>query len=114
MFEYKPVRQTDLTQAFEDIDKDGVLNQLSPILLLENFVEISNYPLAPYVAFRIGMNDTDLRYTMVPTRSRWMQSLIYCFLAAAPLLTGSLDISLYLYVFYAVKFNRVGSSPQSP
>ena len=104
--------QPDLTRAFGDVDSDGVLDLLSPVSLLKNVVNITDFPPSPYVAYHITVNDADLRYYVNPTGSRFAQSLVYALLATIPILTGSLGVWLYLHVFYDVKFNELGRRPQ--
>ena len=105
-----PDGQPDLTRAFGDVDKDGVLDLLSPVSLLKNVVNVSDYPPSPYLAYHIDVNDGDMRYKMSPVGSQWRQSAIYALLIAIPIITGSIGVWLYLFVFYDVKFNKSGRS----
>ena len=100
----------DLTRAFGDVDNDGVLDLLSPVSLLKNVVEIKNnsYPPAHSLAYRIAVNDADLRYYLTPVGSSWKQALIFALLAAIPLITSVAATWAYLHTFYSVKFNDVG------
>ena len=100
----------DLTRAFGDVDKDGVLDLLSPVSLLKNVVEILNtsYPPANSLAYRIAVNDADLRYYLTPVGSSWKQAVIYALLAAVPIITSVVATWAYLRTFYSVKFNDVG------
>ena len=100
----------DLTRAFGDVDFDGVLDLLSPVALLKNVVLIRNYsyPPARSLAYRISVNDADLRYYLTPVGSSWKQALIYALLAAVPIVTGIVATWAYLQTFYSVKFNDVG------
>ena len=100
----------DLTRAFGDVDNDGVLDLLSPVSLLKNVVEIPNssYPPAQALAYRIAVNDADLRYYLTPIGSSWKQALIFALLAAVPLITSVAATWAYLRTFYSVKFNNVG------
>ena len=103
-----PDGQPDLTRAFGDVDGDNVLDLLSPVSLLKNVVEIKDYPPFPYIAYRLGVNDADLRYSVTPTGSRNRQMAIYALLLAIPILTAAVGVWAYLYAFYDVKFNDVG------
>ena len=100
----------DLTRAFGDVDNDGVLDLLSPVSLLKNVVEILNtsYPPANSLAFRIAVNDGDLRYYITPIGLGRIQAVIYALLAAVPIITGVVATWAYLRTFYSVKFNDVG------
>lgn len=103
-----PSGQPDLTRAFGDVDLDGVLDLLSPVSLLKNVVNISDFPPAPFLAYHIDVNDADMRYYLTPMGSQWRQAAIYALLIIIPVLTGSIGVWLYLYVFYDVKFNKFG------
>ena len=105
-----PDGKPDLTRAFGDVDGDGVLDLLAPMSLLTNVVEINEYPPSPYVAYRVGVNDGDLRYSVTPIGSRRRQAAIYCILIAVPILTSCLGVWMYLHVFYDVKLNEMGRS----
>ena len=108
-----PDGQPDLTRAFGDVDKDGVLDLLSPVSLLKNVVNITDYPPTPYLAYHIAVNDGDMRYNVRPMGSRWRQAAIYALLIAIPVLTASIGVWLYLFVFYDVKFNKIGKSEKN-
>ena len=92
------------------VDNDTVLDLLSPVTLLENVVWITDYPPAPHVAYRIQVNDGNLRYSLIPTGSRTAQILIFTFLAAIPLLTAIAGVWAYQHAFYDVKMNQVGQT----
>lgn len=100
----------DLTRAFGDVDNDGVLDLLAPVSLLKNVVTIPNssYPPAHSLAYRIAVNDADLRYYLTPVGSSWKQVLIYALLAVIPIITSVAATWAYLHTFYSVKFNDVG------
>ncbi len=100
----------DLTRAFGDVDSDGVLDLLSPVSLLKNVVTIPNssYPPAHSLAYRIAVNDADLRYYLTPVGSSWKQALIYALLVVIPIITSIAATWAYLHTFYSVKFNSVG------
>ena len=70
------------------VDNDTVLDLLSPVSLLKNVVWITEDPPAPHLAYRIKVNDGNLKYTLIPTGSRTVQIIIFTFLAAVPLLTA--------------------------
>lgn len=105
-----PDGQPDITRAFGDVDNDGVLDLISPVSLLKNVVNVSAYPPSPHLAYQIDLNDGDMRYRLTPIGSQWRQSAIYALLIAIPILTGSVAVWLYLFVFYDVKFNKIGRS----
>ena len=108
-----PDGQPDLTRAFGDVDQDGILDLLDPVSLLKNVINISAYPPSPYLAYHLEVNDGDMRYHLTPVGSQWRQSAIYALLIAVPILTGSIGVWLYLFVFYDVKFNKIGKSEKN-
>lgn len=103
-----PAGKPDLTRAFGDVDNDTVLDLLSPVSLLKNVIWMDQHPPSPHLAYRVKINDADLRYFLIPTGSRISQILIFTFLAAIPVLTAIAAAWAYQRAFYAVKFNRVG------
>lgn len=100
----------DLTRVFGDPDSDNILDRLSPVSLLENVVNVTYDPPAPFVAYEIAANDGSLRYTLTPIGLRRNQMIIYFLLMFSPLATSIIGIWLYRYVFYTVKLNEVGKS----
>lgn len=68
----------DLTRVFGDPDMDGILDRLSPVSLLENIVNVTDYPPPPCVAYQIAAHDGSLRYTLTPIGLRRNQMII-CF-----------------------------------
>ncbi|KAL8668001.1 MAG: hypothetical protein Q9168_007129 [Polycauliona sp. 1 TL-2023] len=100
----------DLTRVFGDPDGDGVLDRLSPVSLLANVVNISDFPPAPFIAYRIGVNDGSLRYTLTPIGLRRDQIVIYFLLMFLPVATSLAGVLCYRHFFYAVKINEIGKA----
>ncbi|KAL8830931.1 MAG: hypothetical protein Q9170_005505 [Blastenia crenularia] len=100
----------DLTRVFGDPDNDGILDRLSPVSLLENVVNVTDYPPAPYVAYRIAASDGSLRYTLTPIGLRRNQMIVYFLLMFLPIVTALAGVWFYRDAFYAVKLNEVGKS----
>ncbi|KAL8801671.1 MAG: hypothetical protein Q9182_004308 [Xanthomendoza sp. 2 TL-2023] len=98
----------DLTRVFGDPDSDGILDRLSPVSLLANVVNVSDYPASPYVAYQIAANDGSLRYTLTPIGLRRNQMIIYFLLMFLPLITSIAGVFSYRHIFYAVKLNEIG------
>ncbi|KAL9027124.1 MAG: hypothetical protein Q9196_004310, partial [Gyalolechia fulgens] len=98
----------DLTRVFGDPDMDGVLDRLSPVSLLKNVVNVTDYPPPPFVAYQIAANDGSRRYTLTPTGLRHDQMIIYFLLMFLPVMTSLGGIWLYRHVFYVVKVNEIG------
>ena len=104
-----PEGHPDLTRAFGDVDNDTVLDLLSPVSLLKNVIQL-DYPPSQAPAFRVKIDDGNLRYSLTPTGSRTAQIVLYTFLAAIPILTAILGTWAYQQAFYSVKFNRIGQT----
>ena len=98
----------DLTRVFGDPDNDGILDRLSPVSLLANVVNVSDYPPSPFVAYQIAANDGSLRYTLTPIGLRRNQMIIYLLMMFLPLATSVAGVLYYRLVFYAVKLNEIG------
>ena len=98
----------DLTRVFGDPDNDRILDRLSPMSLLPNVVNISDYPPSPFVAYQISANDGSLRYNLIPIGLRRNQMIIYFLLMFLPVATSLAGVFCYRHVFYAVKLNEIG------
>ncbi|KAL8855438.1 MAG: hypothetical protein Q9178_007906 [Gyalolechia marmorata] len=98
----------DKTRVFGDPDGDGILDRLSPVSLLANVVNVSDYPPSPFVAYLISVNDGSLRYTMTPIGLRRNQMIIYFLLMFLPVASSLSGVLCYRHVFYAVKLNEIG------
>lgn len=105
-----PDSTPDLTRVFGDPDNDGILDRLSPVSLLANVVNVSDYPSPPYVAYQIAANDGSLRYNLTPIGLRRNQKIIYFLLMFLPLITSLTGVLFYRHVFYAVKLNEIGKA----
>ncbi|RDH31235.1 alpha-1,3-glucan synthase [Aspergillus welwitschiae] len=98
----------DQTQVFGDIDGDNVLDQVPPVTLLNNVFNVTIPPPSPYLAFKLSVNDGDLRVYATPTGSRWVQLALFILLAIIPVATAVGAVYIYLKAFYQVKFNQIG------
>ncbi|KAL8886169.1 MAG: hypothetical protein Q9215_006085 [Flavoplaca cf. flavocitrina] len=98
----------DLTRVFGDPDNDGILDRLSPMSLLPNVVNISDYPPSPFVAYQISANDGSLRYNLIPIGLRRNQIIIYFLLMFLPVASSLAGVLCYRHVFYTVKLNEIG------
>ncbi|KAL8851905.1 MAG: hypothetical protein Q9221_003229 [Calogaya cf. arnoldii] len=104
----------DLTRVFGDPDGDGILDRLSPVSLLANVVNVSDYPPSPFVAYQIAANDGSLRYTLTPTGLRRNQMIIYFMMMFLPIATSLAGVFSYRHVFYTVKLNEIGKPEHRP
>ncbi|GKZ26283.1 hypothetical protein AbraIFM66951_003610 [Aspergillus brasiliensis] len=98
----------DQTQVFGDIDGDNVLDQVPPVTLLSNVFNVTIPPPSPYLAFKLSVNDGDLKVYATPTGSRWVQLALFILLAVIPVATAVGAVYIYLKAFYQVKFNQIG------
>lgn len=114
----------DMTKAYGDIDNDTVLDRLSPASLQEPVVPVVNIadmvggkdmgPPFPYLAWRVQVNDGNLRYNLVPVGSRRIQFVLFVLLGSTPLFTAIAAVVMYRGAFYKIKFNKVGLSKRVP
>ncbi|KAK5706292.1 hypothetical protein LTR97_001279 [Elasticomyces elasticus] len=104
-----PDGKPDISYAFGDVDNDTVLDRISPTSLQMLVTNITNNgPQSPFLAWRILLNDGDLRYYLVPVGSRYVQLALWLLLLFIPLLTAIAGVWLYMRAFYGVKFNQIG------
>ncbi|RDW79794.1 putative alpha 1,3 glucan synthase [Coleophoma cylindrospora] len=105
-----PDKQPDATYVFGDIDNDTILDRSLPDALAPSFVNLSNLPPSPYLAYRVDLVDSTARYTLVPVGSRLVQIIVFSLLLAIPLITAFVSTWAYIGAFYGVKFNKIGIS----
>lgn len=105
-----PDGQADSGFVYGDLDENKVLDRALPDALGPVVVNISDFPPAPYLAWRMEIDDGSMAYRILPTGSRFNQILMFALLWTIPILTGVLSIWTYMGVFYSVKFNKIGIS----
>ncbi|RAL13908.1 alpha-1,3-glucan synthase [Aspergillus homomorphus CBS 101889] len=98
----------DQTLVFGDLDGDNVLDQVPPVTLLSNVFNVTIPPPSPYLAFKLSVDDSELRVYATPTGSRWVQLALFILLAVVPVATAFGAVYVYLKSFYQVKFNQIG------
>lgn len=98
----------DKTQAFGDVDGDGILDVMEIDTLTPNVANISNSPPRPYLGYRIQASDANMSYHLTPVGSDRVQLAFGLLLAVVPILTGALTVFIYVKGFYQVKFNEIG------
>ncbi|KAI9836233.1 MAG: hypothetical protein M1819_001570 [Sarea resinae] len=103
-----PDGKPDLTRAYGDIDNDTVLDLIPPITLEDAVVNVTSMPPSPYLAYRISVNDGNLRFQLIPVGSRWEQLALFLLLGLIPIITASAAVYIYTRAFYQVKFNQIG------
>ncbi|RDW75869.1 glycoside hydrolase family 13 protein [Coleophoma crateriformis] len=118
-----PDGEPDKTFILGDVDLDGVLDRMPPSSLSTTLVNYTYradtgnhllgdfiYPPAPYLGYKVVLNDGDYAYGLVPYGSRAQQMILAFLMIIIPVVTGGLSIWLFMKSFYAVKFNAVGIS----
>lgn len=103
-----PDGQPDQTRVYGDIDGDYVLDRIPPYSLINNVINITDPPPAPFLGWRITLNDANYRFQLTPIGSRWNQLVLYIFLWLIPILTGAAAVWAFVTSFYGVKLNEFG------
>jgi len=96
-----PDGQPDKTMVFGDISNNSVLDRILPDALGDPFLNLSVYPPAPHVAYRLELTDASLSFNLVPVGSRFQQMLIFVLLWTIPILTGLIGVWTYMGAFYS-------------
>lgn len=108
-----PDGQPDQTFIFGDIDADGVLERLPPSSLVETSINITDAPPKPYLAYRLQVQDSTLKYGLIPVGNMHLQLALYILLWIVPLLAGMVAVEAFRRSFYKIKFNEVGVAQPS-
>ncbi|RDW80976.1 hypothetical protein BP5796_05674 [Coleophoma crateriformis] len=107
-----PDGQPDKSAAYGDVDRDGVLDWLSPDSLANNVINISAAPAHGYLAYKLVVNDGTWGYTLVPYGSSLAQMIVLVLLCLIPIITALLGVWAFRASFYKVKFNKMGSQAE--
>ena len=105
-----PDGQPDQGWVYGDADNDTVLDRSLPGALSQTTLNFTKLPPSPYIAFRVQLDESTLRYTFVPEGSRLIQIIVFALLWVLPLLASILGIWIYMGAYYKIKLNRVGLS----
>ncbi|CAG8323048.1 unnamed protein product [Penicillium salamii] len=107
-----PDKEIDRTFVFGDTLNSSRLNRLQPdsLSVADNVVNFSQFPPAPYMAYRMELNDGNMRFELVPAGLRLHQQVLYILLWIVPVLTAGLSVWIYMGAFYHISFNRTGVS----
>ncbi|KAJ5153544.1 uncharacterized protein N7482_010022 [Penicillium canariense] len=105
-----PDQELDRTFVLGDTLNSSRLNRLQPdsLSVADNVVNFSHFPPAPYMAYRMELNDGTLRFELVPTGLRLHQQVMYILLWIIPVFTAVLSVWIYMGAFYHITFNRTG------
>ena len=104
----------DVTGAFGDVDGDDIIDRISPTSLEKSVANTTTHPPAPFLAYRISLNDGSYRLTLTPVGSQSMQLALFVLLATLPILSAIFGVWVYRRAFYQVKFNEIGLKPYRP
>jgi alpha-1,3-glucan synthase len=99
-----PDGQPDQSFVYGDIDGDGVLDRLNPSSLLVNALNVTARPPSPHLAYRVELNDGNLRYELVPVGNQWVQLALFILLWISPVILGLVAVGIFQGSFYKVKF----------
>ena len=97
-----PDGKPDQSFVYGDIDGDSVLDRLPPSSLASNTMNITEGPLAPYLSWRIVVNEGSRRFTLLPIGSRHLQMMMFVLLALIPPITGIIAVLIFKRSFYQV------------
>ncbi|KAF3763907.1 family 5 glycosyltransferase [Cryphonectria parasitica EP155] len=103
-----PDSQPDQSFIFGDVDYDGVLDRMPPSSLTETDINITAYPPKPHLAYRLVIQDSTLKYGIVPVGNMWLQLILYVLLWIVPVLSAMVVVHAFRKSFYKIKFNEVG------
>ena len=103
-----PDGQPDRTQVFGDVDGDSVLDRIPPQSLLTNFINITDPPPYPHLAFKISLDDGNLKIYTKAVGSQRAQLALFILLGVLPVMAAITAVWIYLLAFYRVQFNKFG------
>lgn len=105
-----PDGQPDQSYIFGDSDGDSVLDRLPPSSLKVTSINITEHPPSPHLAWRIHLDDSTLKFTLVPAGSKYVQMALFFMLWIIPILSACTVAFIFMKTFYRIKFNQVGVS----
>lgn len=108
-----PDGQPDQSFIYGDIDSDGVVERLPPSSLVETTINITEAPAKPHLAYRLVLQDSTLKYGLIPTGNMYLQLALYILLWIVPLIAGIAAVEAFKRSFYKIKFNEVGVAQPS-
>ncbi|KAJ5232661.1 hypothetical protein N7468_005617 [Penicillium chermesinum] len=105
-----PDGQPDQSYIFGDSDGDSVLDRLPPSSLSVTSINITQHPPRPHLAWQIHLDDSSLRFKLVPAGSEYVQMALFFMLWIIPILSACTTAFIFMKSFYRIKFNQVGVS----
>lgn len=103
-----PDGQPDQSFVFGDVDGDGVMDRMPPSSLVETDINITEAPAKPHLAYRLVIQDSTLKYGLVPVGNMYLQLALWILLWIVPILSGVAAVQAFKRSFYKIKFNEVG------
>lgn len=94
--------QPDQSYVYGDVDGDSILDRLPPSSLASNTVNITEGPLAPYLSWRIVIDDGSRRFILLPCGSRHLQIVLLTLLWIIPPVTAVIAVVVFKRSFYQV------------
>lgn len=108
-----PDGKPDQSFVMGDADGDRILDRLPPSALSAVTLNITDHPPSPYLAWRIELNDGNLRFDLFPVGSKYQQMAMFFLLWIIPVITGAIGVWAFMKSFYQVKFNQIGISEKT-
>ena len=108
-----PDGKPDQSFVLGDADGDRILDRLPPSALSAVTLNITKHPPNPYLAWRIELNDGNLRFDLMPVGSKYQQMAMFFLLWIIPVITGAIGVWAFMKSFYQVKFNQIGISEKT-
>lgn len=105
-----PDKQPDQSYIYGDSNGDSILDRLPPSSLSVTSINITQHPPDPHLAWGIHLDDSNLRFKLVPTGSKYVQMALFFLLWIVPGVTASVCAFVFMKTFYRIKFNQVGVS----
>ncbi|KAJ9353608.1 CAZyme family GH13 [Paecilomyces variotii] len=99
----------DQTAVYGDVDNSSVVQRLPPSYLSSNVINMTQLPPFPHLGWTISLDDSNLRYELIPVGSGWAQLVLYVLLWVIPVLMGLAGVFIFIRTFYRVKLNRDGN-----
>ncbi|KAK0625431.1 alpha-1,3 glucan synthase [Bombardia bombarda] len=103
-----PDGQPDQSFIYGDIDRDNILDRMPPSAMAPTVINITGGPDYPYLSYRFVLQDSTLRYELVPQGDRRIQLALFIILWIAPIATGFAAVFVFIGSFYKVKFVEKG------
>lgn len=105
-----PDGQPDQSFVYGDVDDDGVLDRMLPGALAQTVINITTRPAAGYLNYAVRVDESNMRFEIIPVGSQLVQILVYALLWALPIVAAAVGIWIYMGAFYKIKFNKIGIS----